>query len=259
ALCRAWPETAAAPSAGPLPDVPALLLAGEADLRTPREDAAAVAAQLPRGRLLAVPQVGHSVLSWADDDSCQGRALRRFLRGASVRDCPRPTGRTQLPPTRLAPASFDTLVPAAGLPPRVGRTVAALRETYDDLQERSLVTVIQFMDSDWDIDDPRQPTIGWGGLRGGRATFDSRVHAHGYEVVPGVRVTGIGRQLAEDSIEYTYTLRVWGPAAARGTVRVDAERIVGRLGGRAVRVTLPRARATPSRAAAIAAAVETAR
>jgi hypothetical protein len=33
-------------------------------------------------------------------------------------------------------------------------------------------------------------------------------------------------------------------------VRVDARRIVGRLGGRAVRVTLPRTGAEPSRAAA---------
>ena len=45
------------------PDVPVLVLCGRADLRTPLEDARRTAAQYPNASVLAVPGVGHSVLS----------------------------------------------------------------------------------------------------------------------------------------------------------------------------------------------------
>jgi pimeloyl-ACP methyl ester carboxylesterase len=63
ALCRGWPAPRvqadpAAEAAVPLPAAPMLLLSGAEDLRTPVEEARAVAARAPRARLLVVPRVG---------------------------------------------------------------------------------------------------------------------------------------------------------------------------------------------------------
>ena len=75
--------------AGPLPDVPVLLLEGEDDLRTPVENARRVAAGFPRARLLVAPGTGHSALG-GDVSGCTTVAFGRFMQGApfSTR-CPR--------------------------------------------------------------------------------------------------------------------------------------------------------------------------
>jgi pimeloyl-ACP methyl ester carboxylesterase len=88
-------------AAGPLPDVPALLLAGEADMRTPVADAAAVAAQLPRGRLLSVPWTGHA--TFARNNACVQRALVAFFAGRPVQDCRRR-------PNPFEPVTVDELL-----------------------------------------------------------------------------------------------------------------------------------------------------
>jgi pimeloyl-ACP methyl ester carboxylesterase len=86
--CLAWPPTrppAVADGAGrtPLPSVPVLLLSGERDLSTPLAWARAEAALAPRGRLLEVPDAGHSVQLRARDPAVR-RALARFLSGAAA-------------------------------------------------------------------------------------------------------------------------------------------------------------------------------
>jgi pimeloyl-ACP methyl ester carboxylesterase len=81
--CLSWPpEPAPAVPRGPLPAVPALLLAGDRDLSTPLAWARREAALAPRGRLVIVPGAGHSVQLRAVSDL--GRiALTRFLQGST--------------------------------------------------------------------------------------------------------------------------------------------------------------------------------
>jgi pimeloyl-ACP methyl ester carboxylesterase len=80
--CLDWPATVppavpAGDGAAKLPRVPVLLLAGNRDLSTPLAWAQKEAAMAPRGRLVVVPDTGHSVQTtkgsaiWPD--------LRRFL------------------------------------------------------------------------------------------------------------------------------------------------------------------------------------
>lgn len=239
-LCSAWPEAPAPATPTALPDVPALLLAGEEDLRTPLEDAQAVAAQMPRARLLAVPAVGHSVLGFTAEQGCPTRAVRAFLAGAVVRPCPSVSDEA-LSLVPRAPARFAALDPVPGLPPRVGRTLAAVRATYADLEHQLLVTVIDFMGSaESDIDNPDPPTLGWGGLRGGRATENQRTLGwlvRDYVVVPGVRVSGRAPETPDGADGSTYHLRIGGRHAAPGRLRVGPRRIVGRLAG--TRIDVP--------------------
>lgn len=238
-LCRTWPETPAPAPAVVLPDVPALLLAGEQDLRTPLEDAQAVAARLPRATLLPVPAVGHSVLGFTDERDCPTRAVRAFLSGAAVRPCPPVPDDVFLLAPR-APAVFAALDTVPGLAPRIGRTLSAVRATYADLERELLVTVIGFMSSaESDIDNPDPPTLGWGGLRGGRATQDRKALGwlvRDYAVVPGVRVSGRAPETPDGADGSTYHLRIVGRHAAHGRLRVGPERIVGRLGGQRIDV-----------------------
>src|SRR6202035_4831945 len=87
-LCVAWPDASTpSPPEGPLPDVPALILSGGQDLRTPTEDARHVAALLPHAQLLRVPYTGHSVVG-SDLSGCANEALAAFFAAGHVRPCP---------------------------------------------------------------------------------------------------------------------------------------------------------------------------
>jgi len=88
--CRRWAPIPQAPPAptGPLPRVPTLLLAGELDLATPLEDARRQLRRAPRGTLVVVPRMGHSVLA-RDPSGCALRAAERFLAGRPVPPCSR--------------------------------------------------------------------------------------------------------------------------------------------------------------------------
>jgi len=222
-LCLRWPDPGQPPppSGGAYPPVPALLLQGAEDLRTPPEVSARVAALLPGARRVTLPGVGHAVIG-ADPSGCGRRQLRRFLAGRDVRaGCPRvPTG---VPATGVPPASFAELAPAAGLAGRVGRTVTALDATLD-----------------W-VSFALSPGLGsagrGGGLRGGRYRLAGgrRLVLERVVVVPGVRVSGSSVPGSPARLR----LRVGGSAAARGTVRVGRRgRLSGRLGGVLVRAAL---------------------
>lgn len=86
--CRRWPplEREPAPPTGALPPVPTLLLAGELDLATPLEDAREQLRHTPKGTLVVVPRMGHSLLS-LDPSGCALRAAERFLAGRRVPGC----------------------------------------------------------------------------------------------------------------------------------------------------------------------------
>jgi pimeloyl-ACP methyl ester carboxylesterase len=105
--CSFWPPSGpGAPLAsGPLPDVPALVLSGGYDMRTPTESARAIARLLPRGRLTLVPGIGHGVLV-SDISGCAERAVRSWLGDAKPASCP--TVRPVVAPVgRLTPLPID--------------------------------------------------------------------------------------------------------------------------------------------------------
>ena len=89
-LCGDWPAPARAiVPAPPLPAaVPALILSGELDLRTPLEQARALAAALPQARLVVGRGIGHAVLG-ADPSGCADAAVRAFLAQRSPSRCRR--------------------------------------------------------------------------------------------------------------------------------------------------------------------------
>jgi len=217
-LCLGWPNAAPAPAVpGPLPDVPVLVLEGAADLRTPIEDARAVAAAFPRAQVVSVPFTGHSVSS-TDLSTCAKDVLERFFSGQPVGACPagtNPFSPTPRPPTRL---SGVRLLP--GATGTRGRTLSAVRATVRDAVRQAIGDAFALN---------RLPKS-VGGLRGGFAQVSrTRVRLVAYQYVPGVRVSGTAPFRA------TAHLRVSGGGAAAGTVTITrGGQVSGRLGGRRV-------------------------
>jgi pimeloyl-ACP methyl ester carboxylesterase len=88
AECKFWPAAADPPTLAdaPLPNVPTLILAGLDDLRTPDEDARALAAVTPGAHLLEIPDVGHSTLT---SSGCARRGFARFMADQPISECHR--------------------------------------------------------------------------------------------------------------------------------------------------------------------------
>jgi len=223
-LCLRWPEASPAPAAPPLPpDVPALLLSGAADLRTPAEDAAAVAAAMPRAVRVTVPHTGHSVLGGElSEERCAQRAVAAFFGGGAVHACAAP--RAPVPVAPLAPRTLAGLAPVGPVGGRLGRTVAAALGTLEDVSRSVLGEALERGAL------PRAV----GGLRGGRALLSPSGAAtlHRVAWIPGVRVSG--RVPAHGAVR----LRIAGGGALAGRLEVSADgtRVTGRLGGRSVRL-----------------------
>jgi pimeloyl-ACP methyl ester carboxylesterase len=225
--CAFWPFATPAPAAqnAPLPGVPALILSGADDLRTPTSNAREVAAQIPGSKLLVVPYSGHSVLS-SDPSSCSRDALRALFARAPVKPCPSGPPPPIQRPTPLAPARLADVAPASGNRGRPGRTLDAVLLTLADVDRqlalRALAEVGELAIA---------ATVDVGGLRSGWAQFAAgRLMLHGNSYVPGVTVSG---EITPDKIE----LRVGGAAAARGALRLGPNRMLtGRLEGRVVRL-----------------------
>ncbi len=223
--CLRWPlgDTPAAPSTAPLPDVPALLLSGRLDTRTPLENAQELLAQLPHGQLLTVAGTGHDVLD-SDITGCAARALKRFVDGLQIgTPC---AGRDNAVGVLARPArSIAAYRRAPGVTGDRGRVLFAALDTIVDGQ----VSALQALYAGYSH-------LQGGGLRGGRFSASSdveRLRLHRYELVPGLRVSGLLRASAgEDG----GTVTIDGPGRLDGTLRISAKGVVtGRLGGRAVR------------------------
>lgn len=234
-LCRAWPESPIAQPRPALPATPALILSGDDDLRTPRADALALAAQLPGAQLLEVPGAGHSVL-FSDPTDCATKAVVAFLDGLVPGACrPHPA---IIPPFPLAPRRLGALRPAHGLHGRVGRTATAMLRTLEDATNQ-LVELL----------DQGSSRRRFAGLRDGDAVVaKAGLRLRAYSYVPGVTVSGLLSARAR-----RIKLRIGGAAAARGVLVIDKHGVTGTLGGTPVDV--PASKLNASRAAAASAAV----
>ncbi len=102
-LCGEWPARArlVAPAA-PLPTtVPALVLSGNLDLRTPLENARRLASALG-GRIVVEQGIGHGVLGH-DPNGCATSAVDAFLDSRPLPECRRDSAITIQPTARRAP------------------------------------------------------------------------------------------------------------------------------------------------------------
>lgn len=210
-LCRTWPGAGErfVPDTGRLPDVPALLIGGAQDVRTPLEGSAAIAAQLPHAHTLVVPGIGHSVTG-TDASGCTARQVVRFLELQATGGCRGyRTAIAPVPPRRLSP-----LVPVPGVSGARGRTARAVLLTAQDTVTYSFLS----------------PSSAGGGLRGGSYRFGIGVlKLHRVVYVPGVRVSG-----SVDFLTATANLRFTG-AAGGGALRIGHGVVTGTVSGRRVR------------------------
>jgi pimeloyl-ACP methyl ester carboxylesterase len=228
--CMDWPNDAARPQfTGPLPDVPALLLGGRLDLRTPIENAIATKAQLPHASLVALPGNGHDATD-SDQTGCIARATARFFANRTVGNPCR--GRNNgIRPLPSPPRSLSDFRSAPGVGGIRGRALFAVLDTIQD----TIITATQLQDS--------QLPLRGGGLRGGHFRIfggGSAARLTRYAFVPGLRVTGTLRAGASD---ITGRLVVQGPRNTSGFVRLTRTGAVGRLGGRPFTFRTPRATA----------------
>jgi hypothetical protein len=217
--CVGWPEAGTHPPriTGPLPRVPALVLSGTYDIRTPIEDAQAVASQLQGATLLPVSNVGHAVLA-NDKSGCAQRAVSAFLDARPVAQCPA-TAPAAVDP--LPPASVDSLPPAPVLSGAPGRVLTALVLTLRHDVGFALPLVGKVGISD--------------GTQGGyfRLRFHHGEYAslHQVSYVPGIALTGqlnlsAARPYAPGRLEVSLD------RGSYGTVMLSPDgSIKGRLGG----------------------------
>ncbi|WP_272472832.1 alpha/beta fold hydrolase [Baekduia alba] len=228
--CLRWPQgdTPAGPSTAPLPDVPALLLSGRLDTRTPLENAKELLPLLPHGQLLTVTGTGHDVLD-SDITGCAARALKRFADGQPVGTPCAGKDNAVTVLARPAPSIAAYRRPASVTGDR-GRLLYATLDTLVDAQISALQTLYA-----------GYAKIQGGGLRAGRfaASGDgSRLRLHGYSLVPGVRLDGTLRADADGDAG---RVTVDGPGTLDGTLRITTKGVVtGTLGGRPVRYAPPR-------------------
>ncbi len=230
--CVDWPDASPAPPApGPLPDVPTLILSGAQDLRTPTANARVIVAEIPDAQLLVVPYTGHSVLG-SDLSGCAEAAVSAFFGGATVQPC-KPT-QDPFTPTPITPTSLASIQPVPGLGGNRGRTLTAVLDTLVDLERQVIGATLQ-------VNQELPSGSSFGGLHGGFAKLSaSSVRLSGFSFVPGVALSGT--LPAGSGKLRTITLRVSGPAAARGTVAIAAgERASGTLGGRPFAVSTAKA------------------
>jgi pimeloyl-ACP methyl ester carboxylesterase len=218
--CDAWPSPAGHTplGPGPLPNVPVLTFSGGLDFRTPTSGARAVTNLFPQGRLVVVPGTGHNVLNQTLQSSCPFDALRGWLSGLPVpSSCPR------------VPAIEN---PTAVLP-RVSPKKSAHATALDAAKSvrEGEATWLQLLFSGLSSAS---------GLYGGRVGFTTGgFKLTNYAIVPGMRVTGTATLVGGKApFALKGSIKVSGPAAASGSLRIAQGRLSGKLGGRHVSAKL---------------------
>lgn len=222
-LCVGWPDASPAPAApGPLPQVPTLVLEGQADLRTPLEDGQAVAAQIPGATVVAIPHTGHSVLG-SDLSTCGKDAVTAFFTGRQPAPCA-PT-KDLFVPTPIAPAKLSRETGRT----LTSKTLNAVAQTLDDVRRHFIGDAVEA---------GRSPRSGSrvGGLRAGYARFTkSGIRLVRTAYVPGVTVSGLYRLATGSST----TVTVSGSAAPHGSITFHANgSVTGRLGRHKVKMKM---------------------
>lgn len=231
-ICVSWPDASPAPpGAGPLPNVPALILSGGQDLRTPTADAQRIAAMIPDAQLVKIPYTGHSVVG-SDFSGCARAALAAFFAGAGVSGCGAVQNR--FPPPPLPPRGLSALAPAPGAHAgaRSGRTLTAALASVADLRRAVIDLALGF--------GALPVGASFGGLRGGSVQMTGAgARLHGYSYVPGVRLSGLvpmGILLKDEGSPAR--LQVGGGASGR-LVLAAGGRVSGELGGRRLALRVP--------------------
>lgn len=212
--CVHWPVLTgvAAAATGPLPDVPALILSGSFDQRTPTAGAVALASRFKRASLVRVPGTGHDTID-SDASGCVATALRRFSSGRAV-GSPCASSDNRWVVQRRSPTSLRSTAPIGnGGTTADRRLLAAVALTVSDSRFQVMSQLYSGM---------RRPR--GGGLRGGRFVMrESGIHMYRYMLVRGVRVSG-----SED-----LGLRIAFGRGRRATATVSlAGTVVLRTGGR---------------------------
>ena len=220
--CRSWPSGTgrAARFETPFPDVPTLIFTGTADLRTPLEDAVAVAALFPRAQLMAVRGIGHGVMF--QGLRCVELAFARFLSGQAAGRCPSGT---------VAAAARPVADPRRKVSPLTGVLL-----TLDDVLAQLRLTIYtkaSFYNKKFLF------FVRAGGLRGGRySATEAGLTLERVTVVPGVSVSG---KIAGEMNPFTgeiagatgrITVRLG--AGRGGELELDRGRLTGSLDGRRV-------------------------
>jgi pimeloyl-ACP methyl ester carboxylesterase len=234
--CLDWPTDAFRPPfTGPLPDVPALLLGGRLDTRTPVENALATARELPRASVVTLKGSGHDVLD-SDVTGCAARALTRFIAGTPV-GTPCAGKNNGVTPIPLPPRSLRDFRRAPGVPGERGRALFGVLDTAVDARLSALQALYAGVN------------VRGGGLRGGSysaaAALEGDVRLRRYAYVPGLRVSGT---LQTSTGRITGALRVEGKGVS-GRLTLDRRGGArGVLGGKSVRY-VPRRSAAGASAA----------
>jgi pimeloyl-ACP methyl ester carboxylesterase len=234
--CLLWPdaEGISPPSTAPLPDVPALILDGRLDLRTPLENGRELARELPHAQIVTVPGTGHDELD-NDLTGCTATALRRFVDDARVGEPCR--GKTNaVYPYPIAPHRLRSFRVAPGTKGARGRVVSAAIVSAIDAR----VAVLQDLYAGFG-------KLRGGGLRGGSYALErgDRMVLRGYRYLASVRVSGSLRLGAGN---VAGRVRVNGPGRLDGTLMLDRHgNARGRIGGRPVRTRRAAHRATAAR------------
>ena len=221
-LCLEWPAPAGNTplGPGPFPNVPMLALNGGFDLRTPAANAAGIVRQFPQGHLIVVPGVGHSVIT-ADFSFCAARAVRDWIQGAAL---PATAECRRVPPWVKTLAAFPTKAPAKMAASTVGVAAKTVREAEAAWLQALLAP----------------SRIAPAGIYGGRLVSrgGDGFTLTRYSVVPGVAVSGrINAKIGAPTV-FTGTVRVSGPKAAAGSLRISRTTLSGTLGGRRVSARL---------------------
>jgi pimeloyl-ACP methyl ester carboxylesterase len=215
--CLGWVVASPAPAApAPLPNVPVLVLDGQADMRTPLEDAQNVAARFPQAQLVAIPHTGHSVVT-AEAGTCASSAVTTFLAGGVAAQCAQSAA--EYPVAATPPHSLGEVAAPSRLKGKPGRTLNALAASIVDGRRQIIAEAIELSALPAAV----------GGLRSGsvKVASSKKLVFRNYEFVPGVRISGDYKPSG------TSKFRVTGRKAATGTVTISkAGRATGRLGGK---------------------------
>ncbi|MFI4990082.1 MAG: alpha/beta fold hydrolase [Solirubrobacterales bacterium] len=232
-VCDAWPDASPGPpAASPLPNVPALILSGEQDLRTPTSGAKAVAALIPDAQVLTVPYTGHSVLG-SDFSGCAQTAVAAFFTSTPVQPCT--TTANMFAPTPVAPRKLAYLRSPPGLRGKPGRTLTAVLDAIVDLDRQVVAATLQ-------AEQELPSGSSFGGLRGGYAKLTATAATlRNFSFVAGVKLSGTF-PVSNHELQPA-TIRISGAGAAQGSVRLSSNKhVTGTLGGKRFNVSLARVR-----------------